>query len=284
MNAFSRSWMLTKLSFRVIGQDMELLLYPLIAVILSVGWLVALLFPTLWLEMSRDGSIEWGAADIIVTFIAYLGLSFVGTFSNMCIVYTAKTRFAGGNATFGESIGFTFKRIHQVLGWATVSATVGTILYAIDNAANRLGGIGRIVVGIVRALLGAVWSVITLFVIPSMVYRGTGPFEAIKDSVRVLKKTWGESLVRSIGFGLVQFLFLFLGSAVFGGLLYATASMGSTVVLVIAVIGVVYFVGVIFVFLLAQMIFNTALYAYASEGAMAPGYDRDVLQAALRSR
>jgi hypothetical protein len=284
MNAFSRSWMLTKLSFRVIGQDKELLLFPLIAMVLSVGYLLALLFPTLWLEMSRDGSIEWGAADIIVTFIAYLGLAFIGTFSNMCIVYTAKTRFEGGDATFGESVKFTLGRIHQVLGWAAVSATVGTLLYAIDNVAQRMGGIGKIVVGIVRSLLGMVWSVITLFVIPSMVYRGTGPIDAIKDSMRVLKQTWGESLVRSIGFGLVQFLFLFLGGLAFTGMFMAAAAAGDTAVLAVFVLALVYFIGVIFLFLLAEMIFNTALYAFASNGHMAPGYDRDLLQSALRSK
>ncbi|MBC8066803.1 MAG: hypothetical protein IAG13_00595 [Deltaproteobacteria bacterium] len=285
MNAFSRSWSLTKLSFRVIGQDKELLLFPLIAMFLSVGYLLALLFPTILLELSRNGSVEWTVADYIITFIAYLGLSFIGTFSNMCVVYTAKVRFAGGNATFGESLGFTFKRIHQVLGWAAVSATVGLVFHAIDQAASKAGAIGKIVVGIVRALLGAVWSAITLFVIPSMVYRGTGPIDAIKDSVRVLRKTWGESLIGSLGFGLVQFLFVLLGVGVFGGAFAGLISMnaGSGPMIAIIVLAVVYFVGLTFAFLLARMIFNTALYAYASEGTVALGYDRELLQSAFRT-
>jgi hypothetical protein len=286
MNAFSRSWSLTKLSFRVIGQDKELLLFPLIAMFLSVGYLIALLFPTILLELSRNGSVEWTVADYIVTFIAYLGLSFIGTFSNMCIVYTAKKRFEGGDATFGESLGFTLKRIHQVLAWASVSATVGLVFHMIDQAAAKAGVVGKIVVGIVRALLGAVWSAITLFVIPSMVYRGTGPIDAIKDSVRVLRKTWGESLVRSLGFGLVQFAFVFVGIVAFGGMFAGLVSMdaGSGAMIAAIVLAMVYFVGLAFVFLLARMIFNTALYAYASEGAMPPGYDRDLLQSAFRAK
>jgi hypothetical protein len=32
------------------------------------------------------------------------------------------------------------------------------------------------------------------------------------------------------------------------------------------------------------MIFNTALYAFASNGALAPGYDRDLLRSALHSK
>ncbi len=286
MQALTRSWNLTKVSFRVIGQDKELLLFPLIAMVLSVGYLLALLYPTIWLEMSRDGSMQWDVADYIVTFIAYLGLSFIGTFSNMCIVYTAKTRFAGGNATFGESVSFSLGRIHQVLAWATVSATVGLVFRMIDDAAERAGGVGQIVVGILRGILGMVWSAITMFVIPSMVYRGTGPIDAIKDSVRVLKKTWGESIVRSLGFGLVQFLFIFVGMLAFGSAIAGVVSMGagSPAILAVVVLGVMYILGVVFVFMLAHMIFNTALYAYASEGAMAPGYDDEMLRTAFRTK
>lgn len=284
MSAFSRSWDLTKLSFGVIAKDKELLLFPLIAVILSVGYLLALLYPTILLEMARDGSVEWSVADVIVAFLCYLGLAFIGTFSNMCIVYTAKKRFEGGDASFGESIGFTLRRLHQVLGWATVSATVGTIFYVIDSAAERMGGVGRIVASILRGILGAAWAVVTLFVIPSMVYRGTGPIDAIKDSLRVLKQTWGESLVRSVGFGLIQFALLFVGGLAFGALAVPAAQAGATAIVALVGVAAVYFTGVVFVFLLARMIFNTALYAYASQGTIAPGYDRDLLGAAFRSK
>ena len=283
MNALSRSWQLTKLSFRVIGQDKELLLFPLIALLLSIGYLLALLYPTIWLEMSRDGSIEWDFANIVLTFISYLGLAFIGTFSNMCIVYTAKKRFEGGDATFGESISFALGRIVQILGWATVSASVGLLFRALDNMAERAGAVGEIVVGIFRSILGMVWSVITIFVVPSMVYRNTGPIDAIRDSVRVLRKTWGESLVRSIGFGLVQFLVMLLGVAVFAGL-FATLGTSEVMVPILIVGAIVYFVGVVFVFMLAEMIFNTALYAYASQGTMAPGYNQELLDGAIRTK
>ena len=286
MQALSRSWSLTKLSFRVIGQDKELLLFPLIGLVLSIAYLAALLVPTLWLEFSRDGSIEWSVADYIVTFVAYLGLSFIGTFSNMCVVYTAKTRFAGGDATFGQSVSFTLGRIHQVLAWAAVAATVGVIFRVIDDTAQRAGAIGKLVAGILLSVLGMAWAAITLFVVPSMVYRGTGPIEAIKDSIRVLRRTWGESLLRSFGFGLVQFLFHLGGMLAFGAAMAGVISLdvGTTAMLGVGIAAAIYFVGVVFVFLLAEMIFSTALYAFASEGTMAPGYDDETLRAAFRTK
>jgi hypothetical protein len=284
MNRFSRSWEMTKVSFRVIGQDKELLLFPLISLILSIIFIMGILFPTVIVEFTDDGSVEWDFLKIAVTFVTYLGLAFIGTFSNMCIAYTAKTRFDGGDATFGESVSFTMKRVHLVLAWATVSATVGLLLRGLDEVANRAGAIGEIVIGIIRSLLGMAWAAITLFVIPSMVYRGLGPLPAIKDSIRVLKECWGESLIRSFGFGIMQFAFFMLGIVVFGGLFATVGAMSGTVASVLAVLAIVYFVGVVFVFMLASVIFNTALYHYASTGKVVTGYTQEIMTGAFHNK
>ena len=47
-------------------------------------------------------------------------------------------------------------------------------------------------------------------------------------------------------------------------------------------LAIIYFVGVMFVFLLAEMIFNTALYHYAANGELAPGYDEETMRGAFR--
>lgn len=283
MSTFSNGWTLTKLSFRVIGQDKELLLFPLSSLLLCIAYLLALLYPTLWLEHSRDGSIEWGFANVVVTFISYLGVAFIATFFNMCIVYTAKKRLEGGNATFGESLSFALGRIYQILAWATVAASVGLFFRALDEAAERAGGIGEVVLGMVRSLLGMTWSIVTLFVIPSMVYRGTGPIDAIKDSTAVLRKTWGENLVRVVGLGIVQLVVLGLGGAFFG-FLFVTTPDHPAIELVLTIGLVTFAVGVIFVFTLAEMIFNTALYAYATTGTLPSGYPQESLDGAFKPR
>ena len=282
MNAFSRSWELTKVSFGVIGKDKELLLFPLIALVLSVVFLVGALYPTVFIHMADDGSSEMGFLQVAALFVTYLGLAFIGTFSNMCIVYTAKKRFDGGDATFGESVGFTMKRLHLVLGWATVSATVGLIFRGLDAAAERAGPAGAVLLSILRSLLGMAWGAITLFVIPSMVYKGTTPIPAIKDSIRVLKESWGESLIRSFGFGLMQFLAFGVGFVVFGGLF--SVAGGGTASIAITIVGITYFVGVVLVFMLAEMIYNTALYHYATSGKVAEGYTQEVLTSAFRTK
>ena len=60
----------------------------------------------------------------------------------------------------------------------------------------------------VAGLLGMAWSITTYFVIPVLVVEKKNPFEAMKRSVGILRKTWGESLVANFGIGLIVFLLI----------------------------------------------------------------------------
>lgn len=280
---FERSWHLTKLSFSVIKQDKEMLLFPLLGGVFSIAYAGALLFPTVILDLmnSQGESITLGALQYVALFVTYLGLSFIATFFNVCVVYTTKTRFEGGDATFGDSFKFAISRIPQIFVWALVAATVGVLLRALDNAAERAGGIGRIILGIVVSLLGLMWSIVTLFVVPAMVYENVGPIDALKSSVETIKRTWGESLVRHYGLGLMQFLFGLLGIAIAVGLFAATKFLGMTGVIIAVAFCVIYFVGLGLVFSVANGVFNTALYTYAKTGMVPTAWDEGTLQSAF---
>jgi len=286
-NAFSRSWEITKLSFNVIKQDKELILFPFLAGIFSLIFMAAMIIPSILPMFLADNQLVAHSLTIleyIILFIIYLGIAFIATFFNVCVVYTTKKRFEGGNATFGESIGFAFSKIHLILSWSLLAATVGLILRLIDRLAERMGNGGRIVVSILNSILGMIWSIITIFVVPAMVYNNLGPFAAIKRSVQVLKKTWGESLIRYYGLGLVQFLLLFIGIIIFVGLIIASTFLGIYAVLVVVILAILYFLGVILIFTVANSIFNTALYEYADKGTIPAGYNQEVLSHAFQAK
>jgi hypothetical protein len=287
MGTFGRSWALTKLSFDAIGKDKEMLLFPVLAGFFSLLFSGALLFPTVLIDFVRGDHAHprahFDALAYALLFVSYLGLSCISTFFNVCVVYTTKTRFEGGDATFFQSIGFALSKLHLILAWSLLSATVGLLLHALDQASQRAGMVGKLVIGILRAALGAMWSIVTLFVVPVMVYEDVGPFTAIKRSAETLKSTWGESLVRHYGLGLIQFLLLLLGVIGGVGLVYVAATMhlALSIVLVGAGALVVYFLGVVLVFAVANSVYNTALYAYAS-GHRVDAFSRDALDQAFR--
>ncbi len=283
--------MLTKLSFGVIRQDKEMLLFPLLAGIFSLLFSAALLYPTIIVVLLKHhaagGALTdaaLGVADYLILFVSYLGLSFIATFFSVCVVFTTKTRFEGGDATFMDSIKYAFSKLHLIFAWSLVSATVGLILRALDQAAERSGTAGRIIIGIITSILGLVWSLITIFVIPAMVYNDLGPLDAIKRSVSTLKETWGESIVRHYGLGLIQFLFSLLGIILTVALFVLLQGFGATGPIIAISFGVIYFLGVVLVFNVANTVFNTALYAYANSGSSTGGFDESILQSAFRLR
>ena len=161
--------------------------------------------------------------------------------------------------------------------WALVSAVVGILLRLIEMAAERAGKVGEIVLTVVRLGLGAAWGVVTVFVIPILVYKGHTPFDAIKESTKTIKKTWGESLIRAFGLGLVELLLIVLGVVLTILGVFLVASLGISAILFVIGLGILFVLGVIIVFGVANNIYNTALYVYAETGKIPEGFNKEVL-------
>ncbi len=289
MNVFSRSWSITKLTFGVINKDKELIWFALLSFIFSGIFTAIMVVPSILPDLlnmaESNGQMELQIYQYVILFITYFGIAWIATFFNVCVVYTTRIRFEGGNATFSESIKFAFSRAGLITKWSLLSASVGLLLRLLDNLASRLGKIGEIVVRILIALLGMAWSVITIFVVPVLVYEGLGPIDAIKKSTEVLKRTWGESLVRSIGLGLMQFFAFVVAIGIGIGLTVVLTNAFDVIGLIIGVVvgfGLLLLIGLIFN--VANMIFNTALYIYADRQMVAEGFNEEVLDRAFKQK
>lgn len=287
MNALSRSWMITKLTFGVINKDRELLWFALLSFIFSALFAVAMIFPSIIPALMNNGfsqeSLEVYQYGIIFT--TYFGLAFIATFFNVCVVYTTRIRFEGGNATFGESIKFAFTRISLIFQWSLLSATVGLLLRILQDLASNLGKAGQLVANILISLLGMAWSIVTIFVVPVLVYEGLGPIDALKKSTQVIKKTWGESLVKALGLGLIQFLVFVMMILASIALTYVLTSAFDTVGLLIGIsVGALLLLLTAMVFTVASTIFNTALYVYANNNLVASGFNEEVVRGAFKQK
>src|SRR5262245_42669311 len=105
MNQFSRSWELTKATFKVMKEDKEMFAFPVVAIFVGFIFLVLMgVVAVIWGIISFFGKITFAYMGPLYLFIVYLGISFISTFFSACVVYTAGVRFNGGNATFGQSI------------------------------------------------------------------------------------------------------------------------------------------------------------------------------------
>lgn len=284
MGTWERSWSITRTSFAVLTLDKEMLLFPILSGFFSLLLSAALLVPTVIVhlfEAAGASRMVVGPAQIAALFATYFGLAFIATFFNVCLVYTTRVRLEGGDATFMDSVRFAFSRIHLIAAWALVSASVGVILHALESAAQRSGLIGKILLSILRAVLSGAWAVMTVFVVPSMVYRDLGPIDAVRDSFETLKRTWGESIIGYYGVGIASFVCTIPGVLLIaaGGFLCSTSVPAGIGLIALGVLAIA---ASLLVFSVLSSIYRTALYHFAATGTAPSGFGREQMMGAFR--
>jgi hypothetical protein len=213
-------------------------------------------------SQNSDGTQTDPAALVLhyaVLFAFYFCNYFVITFFNGALVACAVASLRGEKPSLGYGLGEAFARIHLIAGWALLSATVGVILRAVEERASFLGKI-------VASLLGVAWAVASYLAVPVLIMEGVGPLEAVKRSSLMLRKTWGERIVGSAGFGIITLLLMLPAVAIVAGGIAMSANGGGSTPMICA-IGA----AVLYVLLLSLVqstltsIFRAAVYLYASE-------------------
>ncbi|MBN1169408.1 hypothetical protein JXA56_00105 [Candidatus Micrarchaeota archaeon] len=265
----SRSFGLVKKSFEVLLNDKKLLLFPAISSIVLIGVLISFIGPALL----ADSDIVLYGLFALFYFASYA----IIIFFNSSLIYAAGKKMDGKPVTLGESISFSLSRLGSILSWAAIAATVGMILSILRGQAEDGKGIGMVIAKIVISLIGLAWSLATYFVVPVLVFENVGPFEAIKRSVAIIRKTWGESIVGGISMSVVFLLFYLFGGVlaaglfIFGGLIPAL------------IIALPYFMLVFLAQGAIEGIFVAALYRYATTGQSAI-FAKEDLDAAFRKK
>jgi Family of unknown function (DUF6159) len=264
MTRFQTSWAIAKRSWAVLKSDKTLAWFPVfsflgsIAVFAVFGGLVAAA------GLDHKGS-EDSLAPMGWVFIAfgYLALAFVQTYFLAALVAGADVRLRGGNSNVTTAMAVANSRLHRLLPWVIVSATVSLIL----NQLERQGIVGRII----ASLIGLAWSLITFLTIPILVLEDVGVGAAFKRSGQLFRKTWGENVVGQAGLGIVGFLLVLPALPV----LAIGAALGTVGLVVFGAIAVAWIVVATTVVAALSGIYRTALYHFAATGQV-PGDFADV--------
>ncbi|MGN2242907.1 DUF6159 family protein [Frateuria sp. GZRR33] len=279
---FARSWGLMKASAAVLRSDKALLAFPLLSGLCSLVVAASFLVPVALAAIASDGRTldreHWSAATWLLMFGFYLVQYFVIVFFNTALAGCALRHLRGEPTSLSDGLALAGSRWASILGYALIAATVGLFLRALQE---RLGLVGRLVAG----LLGLAWTVATFLVVPVLASQGAGPVDAVKRSVDLLKRTWGENLIGNVGlgaaFGLMTFLALLLGALLIGGA-FALHSMPAVVVAVVVVVVALVLLSLVQASL--QGIYAAALYRYAEDGETGAGFEPALLQGAFRPK
>jgi hypothetical protein len=269
-----------KASAMVLRSDKSLLVFPLLSGLCTLLVAASFLIPVAVMVIGgehagQDFHQRMSVGAYLLMFAFYLVQYFVIIFFQTALTGVALMHLRGESTSVGAGFALARSRLPHILGYALIAATVGLLLRMIQE---RLGLIGRLVVG----FLGLAWTVATFLVVPILASQDVGPVDAVKRSVELLKRSWGENLIGNGGigvvFGLLMFVAMLVGAALIGG----AFALQSVVAIVLAVTVVV--LGFILLGLIQsslQGIYAAALYRYAEAGEASVGFDQALLEQAF---
>jgi len=264
MGALERTWHLYKESFAVLSEDGEILLFPVLsgvcAVLLAAGFFVPLYRNGTLLSIAR-GHWTW---DIYATVFAWYYLNhFLMIFLNSALIGCASIRLSGGVPSVASGFRVAFARLGRIAAWALVAATVGMLFSAFNTRRSLL-------LRLAGSALSIGWNMVTYLIVPVLIMENRGVYDAYYRSEELFRKQWGEELIGSFGFGLLNTILL------------APGLLLSLVVWRLDHAGAVIAFGMYALFLAVVSsavsgVFKAALYRFAASGTVPPGFTADAL-------
>ncbi len=246
----SNGWTLAMNSFKVLKENKQLIIFPLLSGISLVLVMGSFILVFLGINGWPEEGVEDSSSNLtyyVYMFFFYLVNYFVVVFFNMALIHCTRLYFRGEEVSVNAGLRFSLSRIGTIFSWSVFAATVGTILRIIQEES---GLIGRIITG----LIGIVWSIATFFVVPIIAYENLGPIAAFKRSAQMMKQKWGESLGANFSFGLIQLIAMII-------LIVPCFIIGSTVNLYLGIaLGLMGAFIISAIFSAAQTIFISAVY------------------------
>ncbi|HZV37110.1 MAG TPA: DUF6159 family protein [Verrucomicrobiae bacterium] len=317
MDRIQRSWELFKSSLFVMKQNKTLLAFPILTSILTIMLVVLFLVPVAFRPTGHSyaSAQHWKAvtAGIVdldtqspaqgdasnpsfhrgvrfgrnvkpiaaVYFAAmYFACMFLATFLNVAFYHEIMNALSGQPVSIAEGLSFAARKWKIILMWTLFAGLVGFIIKTLEE---RFGWFGEIIM----RLIGTVWSIACVFVIPVIITEeGTSnPLVVLKKSAQTLTRTWGESLIGYAGVSLSSSVIMGISLVwLIGGL--AAASFLHSILL--AVFVVLSWLGALIVFSylmsVASQIFRCALFLYASQGTLPHPYNEEMMSLAWKTK
>jgi Family of unknown function (DUF6159) len=283
---------LTQQCWRALRRNPQLIIFPLLSSIALVIVAASLIIPSLLAVtyLSHGQAFERDdirlAVQIIavaILFLFYFVCYTVIIFSNTALVGVSLKLLQGESATVCDGIGIAMKHLGQIIGFAVISATLGTLAKLSSSASKRDSENG--IAGVLTMMMGAfqgVWSVVVFFAIPVYVVENLGAIASIRRSWDIFKQTWGESFTGKAVIGGVGCLVKFVLLAIIAALIAVTAATNYILLLGIAILfGIISFVVLALFNGAINGVFQASLYHYATTGDAGQFIDNDLARNAF---
>ena len=199
------------------------------------------------------------ANDLLRYGAIFVGLalsSSLGTFFNAAVAHCAAQYFDGTTPTVEDGLRAAWKVRRAIAIWSVTAATLGTVMYVIDEKFGAFGSLAR-------SLFNLGWALLTFFVVPVIVLEDTPGLRTIlSESGEAFKETWGESVTASLGISLALLPITLVGIACFAA---AYLSLSGPTAWFVGGFGLVVVVATLVTSQVLGMVARTALYQYATD-------------------
>lgn len=256
MNASSegrmaRGWRLTKVAWNLIRRDPTMASIALMGAGFGLAGGAAILYFSGY--FASPGHSRGGVA--LAAIVALYPMTFLSVFFNVALAGAAAAAFDGRPIGVREALGISWKRLGRIAQWALLAAGVGLVL---EQLASRIPGAGRLA----SWLLGAAWSLATIFAVPLLALEDAGPLEAAKESVHLIKRKWGEGVTGLVSIGAWTVIAMIpVGALVAVGIAVSRRDATASAALIAVAVGAILLVSALS--LATRQVFSVALYRYA---------------------
>lgn len=255
----ARGWRLTKASWALIRREPTMISIALMGAGCGLAGGAALLYLSGYFNSPTHSQGRLALAAVIGLY----PLTFLSVFFNVALAGAAAASFDGHPIGVRAALGISWKRLGRIAQWSLLAAGVGLVL---DQIASRIPAGGRLA----SWLLGAAWSLATIFAVPLVALDDAGPIEAAKGSVHLIKSRWGEGITGLAGIGAWTVFVMIPVAVLFAvglGVRGQQANAGDA--LIALAVGALLLVSALS--LATRQVFSVALYRYAT-GAPTTGF------------
>ncbi|MDE1870340.1 MAG: hypothetical protein KGH71_05155 [Candidatus Micrarchaeota archaeon] len=262
----SAGWKIGKAVRKIVYGDKGLLVYPIVAGIVSLLELIviflAFLIPT--------GASNAGYVAGLVVF--YVVTTFTSTYILVAMLLGFRSYSSGKKIGFTESLSAASQYTKLIFEWAVFYSILLLIVRAIES---RMKGLGGSLLG-GAASLGL--SVATLFAVPVIIDNKVGPIDAMRQGTEFFIKNFGKSAGGLIYTDLYNLIFIL------GGIITAVVGLVLLSVLGIALImlGLILAAFGILMNFVTINVFKFMLYEYANGKKLPSGMSEELIKQGIK--
>lgn len=267
-------WRLLKHSVRLLNSNRYLMRYFAMtwAVVIAINAaLIAFFILGIHFWPGVLGALSNNAIWYPFAFLSYLVIYCVINFYAAALAGNILDIYKGQRKPYKEYVTAARAKFGPIFFYSLIAAVIGIVL---EYTIEKLGKLGRII----SWLIGTAWSISTMFVLPIIMDTETTAPASIKQSLRMVKKTWGEGITAKVTVNTPLALIQFAITMGFGFLLIPVLTTGLwplIIVLLLLYLFVVISIAVIGSF--ANSVINVALYYYAIYQQVPPGFSAEML-------